>query len=344
MPVPQETIQRLANVPNVTVSEGTLLSRHTRFGIGGPADVYLEAATESSFAQAFAIVRSSGALCTVIGDGTNLIVSDSGFAGIVLRLTTAEIDFEGHLVRAAAGAELQNLVDACIARGLRGLETMTGIPGSVGAAVYGNAGAYGHSINERIREVRFLDGHSVRAFANEACEFRYRESVFKRHKDWIILGVNLSLDAAPAEELRKTADDIFRIRLEKYPADMKCAGSIFKNLIFAELPESVRRQVPERVIREGKVASAYFLEQVGAKGLENGGIRVADYHANLIYNAGKGTAGQLCQIIEELKTRVRERFGLTLEEEVQYVGFSRNGGVSKGEGSIATRSHGHDAV
>ncbi len=103
---------------------------------------------------------------------------------------------------------------------------------------------------------------------------------------------------------------------------MKCAGSIFKNLILAELPEAVRRQIPERVVREGKAPSAYFLEQVGAKGMRNGGIQVADYHANLIYNTGDGTARELCELIGELKSRVRSQFGLELEEEVQYVGFS----------------------
>jgi len=112
-----------------------------------------------------------------------------------------------------------------------------------------------------------------------------------------------------------------KVRLEKYPATMKCAGSIFKNLILAELPEAVQRQVPARVIREGKVPSAFFLEEVGAKGIRNGGIRVADYHANLIYNAGDGTARELCAIIADLKSRVQNRFGLTLEEEVQYIGF-----------------------
>ena len=320
-----------------------MLSRYTRFGIGGPAEVYVETASESSFAQAFSVALASGAPYTVIGDGTNLIVSDSGFAGIVLRYTAADIEIAGKAVHAAAGAELQNLVDACIARGLRGLETMTGIPGSVGAAVYGNAGAYGHSINERVRQVRFLDGPEMRVFQNTACEFRYRESVFKRHKDWIILNVELAMDEAPAEELRKTADDIVKIRLEKYPPSMKCAGSIFKNLIFAELPESVRRQVPERVVREGKVASAYFLEQVGAKGMEIGGIRVAEYHANLIYNAGRGTAVELCQVIEELKARVQQRFGLALEEEVQYVGFSPDGSAPNGKVSSVARSHSDDA-
>ncbi len=320
MPAAPETLQRLAQIPNVTISKDALLSQHTRFGIGGPADVYLETAEECSFMEALGAARARGEYA-VIGDGTNLIVSDAGFRGVVLRFTARGLAREGSTVRAEAGTELQALVDFCIGEGLKGMETMTGIPGSVGAAVHGNAGAYGHSINERVRRVRFFDGAALRTFDNAECEFRYRESAFKRHKDWIIFSTELAMDPAASAELRKTADDILKIRLEKYPPTMKCAGSIFKNLILAELPEAARRQVPERVIREGKVPSAYFLEQVGAKGIENGGIRVADYHANLIYNAGNGTARELCEVILDLKSRVQQRFGLMLEEEVQYVGF-----------------------
>jgi UDP-N-acetylmuramate dehydrogenase len=322
MTVPRETIDRLAGISNVSVSEGALLSRHTRFGIGGPAEVFVQAASEEAFAEALRLSRASGANYSVIGDGTNLIVSDQGFDGIVLRLSAKAIGRDGATVHAEAGAELQSLVDYCIDHGLRGLEAMTGIPGSVGAAVYGNAGAYGHSIDERVQKVRFLDGPAVRSFSAAECQFHYRESIFKEHKDWIILDVELGMTPAPAAELRQTADEIFKIRLAKYPASMKCAGSIFKNLILAELPEAVRRQIPGRVVREGKAPSAYFLEQVGAKGMTNGGIHVADYHANLIYNAGDGTARELCELIGELKSRVRKQFGLDLEEEVQYVGFS----------------------
>jgi UDP-N-acetylmuramate dehydrogenase len=322
MTVRKETIDQLARIPNVSVSEGAMLSRHTRFGIGGPADVFVQAASEEAFADALRVSQASGAPYGVIGEGTNLIVSDHGFDGILLRLAANAIDHEGAIVRSQAGAELQTLVDYCIDHGLRGLETMTGIPGSVGAAVYGNAGAYGHSIDERVRQVRFLDGPAVRSFGAEECQFHYRESIFKEHKDWIILDVELGMTPASASELGATADEIFKIRLAKYPATMKCAGSIFKNLILAELSESVRRQIPERVVREGKAPSAYFLEQVGAKGMRSGGIQVADYHANLIYNAGEGTARELCELIGELKSRVRQQFGLELEEEVQYVGFS----------------------
>lgn len=338
MPVAKELIERLAAIPNAAISRGALLSEHARFGIGGPADVYLETASENSLAEALEAVRESGACYTVIGHGTNLIISDEGFPGVVLRFTRSEIRAYGTTIEAAAGAELQNLVNFSIAQGLRGLETMTGIPGSVGAAVYGNAGAYGHSINERVRTVRFLDSGNIRVFSNAECGFRYRESVFKQRKNWIVLSVGLAMDRAPVEELRNTADRIFEMRLEKYPLTMKCAGSIFKNLILAELPEAVRRQVPERVVREGKVASAYFLEQVGAKGMVLGGIHVADYHANLIYNAGQGTASELCELISELKSRVERRFGLTLEEEVQYVGFSRNDSRPQAEVSAGARS------
>jgi len=131
----------------------------------------------------------------------------------------------------------------------------------------------------------------------------------------------LILEAADSDALRRRADDILKIRNEKFPPTMKCAGSIFKNFLLAELPGEVAAQVPVTAIREGKVPAAYFLEQVGAKGMMRGDIHVAGYHANLIYNAGSGTARDLCDLIDDLKARVRERFGMEVEEEVQYVGF-----------------------
>ena len=321
MPITDEAVARLAAVPNVTVLPCAPLSRYTRFGIGGPARVYVETASVESFLQALAAARSSGAEFMVIGGGTNLIVSDRGYPGIMLRFTGQRIFHAGERVMSDAGAELNALVDFTADRGLKGLETLAGIPGSVGAAVYGNAGAYGHSISERVVQVRFFDGAEVRSLSNAGCEFHYRESVFKRQKDWIIFSVELLLDRGEAAELRRIADDIVKIRNQKFPVTMKCAGSIFKNLLLRDLPEKAAAAVPPQVVREGKIPAAYFLEQVGAKGTQRGDIHVADYHANLIYNAGQGTAADLCALIADLKTRVREKFGIELEEEVQYVGF-----------------------
>ena len=316
------TLARLSQIPNLTVSRDAPLSAYTRFAIGGPADIYAETEDAEAFVRALAVARASGVPYMVMGGGTNLIVSDAGFRGIMLRFVARNMEATGEGVRCAAGAVLQDLVDFAIAHALRGLETLAGIPGSVGAAIYGNAGAYGHAIAECIREVRFFDGERVRLFDRAQCEFHYRESIFKRHKDWIIFSSELRLAPACGAVLRETADQILKVRNEKFPVTMKCAGSIFKNLLLAELPAPVAAQIPAPVIREGKVPAAYFLEQVGAKGISRGDIHVATYHANLIFNAGRGTAADLCALICELKDRVSARFGIALEEEVQYVGFA----------------------
>ncbi|HMD71237.1 MAG TPA: UDP-N-acetylmuramate dehydrogenase [Bryobacteraceae bacterium] len=320
MPTTEETRARLAEIPNLTVSMDAPLSRYTRFGIGGPADLYAETGNVEAFIAALAAARSSGIPTMVIGGGTNLVVSDGGFRGIVLRYRGDRLTAAGGRVIAEAGAVLQDLVDFAIERGLKGLETLAGIPGSVGAAVYGNAGAYGHSLSERLVNVRFHDGREIRVFDNEACQFQYRESIFKRHKDWTIFSTELLLEPADTARLRETAADILKVRNEKFPVTMKCAGSIFKNLLLRDLPPTVAAEVPANAVREGKVPAAWFLEQVGAKGVQRGDIHVAAYHANLIYNAGAGTAADLCGLIEDLKARVRARFGMELEEEVQYVG------------------------
>lgn len=316
-----EIYQCLAAIPGLQVSADVPLAQYTRFGLGGPAALLGETEDPEAFVEAVRTAEAAGVPVVAIGGGSNLVVSDEGFQGLVLRYTAARIWAEGTRVFADSGAELQVLVDFTVERGLKGLETLSRVPGWVGAAIYGNAGAYGHSISECIDRVHFFDGERIRTFNNAECKFSYRDSVFKRHKRWFIFSAELLLQAGDAAELRRTADEIARIRDEKFPPTLKCAGSIFKNLLLKDLPPEVARQVPAEVIREGKVPAAWYLEQVGAKGMGRGGIRVADYHANLIYNAGGGTASELCALVEELKARVRERFGVELEEEVQYVGF-----------------------
>jgi UDP-N-acetylmuramate dehydrogenase len=298
------------------IRENVPLRELTRFGLGGPARTLWDVATP----EQLAVALSTPGPHALIGGGTNLVAPDEGFPGTVLRYTACGLAVDGQRIYVEAGAPLQALVDASIAAGLEGLHTMTGIPGWVGGAVYGNAGAYGHSIDEFIESVRFFDGARLREIGNAECRFRYRESVFKQRKDWIIVGATLRLPrAADPAQTRAEAGRILAMRNAKYPPQMKCAGSIFKNVILAELPEALRRQAPPEVIREGKVPAAYFLEQVGAKGMIAGGIRVADSHANLIYNAGGGTAAELRRLIALLKERVEQQFGILLEEEVQYL-------------------------
>src|SRR5580704_9050939 len=185
---------RLLAIPNLNFYVNASLARHTRFEIGGPARLLADASTETALIETLRAVEESGWRHTVIGGGTNLIVDDAGFYGAVVRYTARRIEIDGTAVRVEAGAVLQDLVDAAVASGLRGLETMTGIPGWVGGAIYGNAGAYGHSIQESVESVRFFDGSKTRELSPDELDFEYRESVFKRHKDWVVLAANLRLE------------------------------------------------------------------------------------------------------------------------------------------------------
>jgi len=321
----EEAHRRLAEIPLLQITLNEPLSRHTRFGLGGPAAVFACTRDEAAFVQALRAARAAGVPWVVIGMGTNLIVSDEGFPGIVLRYDGAEICLEGNRVRAEAGAALQSLVDAAIEADLQGYEPMTGIPGNIGAAIYGNAGAYGASISDRVARVRYFDGEAIREADREACGFRYRESEFKRRRlrgePWLILSAEFEFPFGDADEMRRKADEILAVRNRKYPPEMKCAGSIFKNLLWDRLPEGAREAVPAGVIKGGKVPAAWFLDRAGAKGMARGGIRVSEEHANTLYNAGGGTAAEFRALVGELKRRVRERFGIELEEEVQYIGF-----------------------
>ena len=317
-----KTIARFGEIPGLTVEQNVRLAHHTRFGIGGPAAVFVCVAGIPGFLTALQVAKDSGLSFAIVGAGSNLVVADEGFAGIVLKLTANSLSTNGTDVDVDAGAVLQDLVDFTVDCGLAGVHSMAGIPGFTGAAIYGNAGAYGHSMHEVVKTVRIFDGAAILEFNNAECEFEYRGSIFKKHKDWTILSARLTLRPDDAATLREEADKILAVRNKKYPPTMKCAGSIFKNYLLKNLPANVAEQVPAGVVIEGKVPSAWFLEQVGAKGMSEGDIHVADYHANLIYNGGNGTAREIRRIIDELKRRVGERWGIPLEEEVQYIGFA----------------------
>ena len=311
---------RLRAIEGLHLETAVPLRAHTRFDVGGPADLFARAASPSALGEAFVSTRRAGVPFYLLGDGTNVVASDEGFRGLVARYTADGLVYRDGAIEADAGGSLQALVDLTLEHGLEGLHTLERIPGSVGGAIYGNAGAYGNQIDEFVRRVDFLDGTTVRSFGPRECEFEYRESVFKRRKDWLIVGVRLVLPRGDPAALRVRAAEIREIRDEKFPPTMRCAGSIFKNLYLESLPPAVVEAVPARAVRSGKVASAFFLEQVGAKGMCNGGIEIASYHANLIFNRGGGTASQICTLVAELKARVRDRFGFDVEEEVQYVG------------------------
>ncbi len=219
-----------------------------------------------------------------------------------------------------------NLIWKLDRRGLSGMERMAGIPGTVGGAIYGCAGAYGQEIKDVLVSVRVFDGQKFRNLSKAQCQFGYRNSVFKKHKNLVITQAVLRLKKGDGKSLLKTSREIIKLREKKYPPGLRCPGSFFKNIKLSSLkPAAKRAQFVKKVkhdkIMYGKVPSGHLLDQVGAKGMKQGSIRVAGHHANLIYNPNGGKARDVKALANKLKRKVKNKFGIGLEEEIQYLGF-----------------------
>ncbi len=216
-----------------------------------------------------------------------------------------------------AGMSLDEFVRACLSRGMAGIEKLSGIPGSVGGAIVGNAGAYGQTISDRLLSVEvYNDGY--RTFTKEECRFRYRESIFK-HSDGAILRARFLFTVDDREKLEAERARILALREKKYAPHLKCPGSFFKNLLVENIPASVLEEI--RTTRDfyGKLPAWVLLDAVGARGMRIGDIGVTDFHGNLIVNYGHGTFADVRALARQLKERVKEKFGIELEEEVRYI-------------------------
>ena len=296
----------------------------TTIKIGGPAQFFTKIKNKEELIMAIKWAKAKKITWLVIGAGSNLIPNDNGFNGLVIKNEIKDFRVKGFFVFVGAGNDLLKFIITVNKLGLGGMEKMAGIPGTVGGAIRGSAGAYGQEIKDHLKRVKVYDGNRVYWLTKKQCRFSYRESIFKKNKDWIILGAEFKLRPQLAKELSQISKVIIRQRQEKYPPDLLCPGSFFKNIILAEIkPMTLRKKtiarVPTEKIKYGKVAAGYFLEAVGAKGMRVGGIKVADYHGNLIYNFADGQSADILELAKILKTQVKRKFGLDLEEEVQYL-------------------------
>ena len=298
--------------------ENVVLAPHTNFRIGGPADLLVEVKNSSEILEAISYSQEKGIKFVVVGDGKNILVSDEGFRGLVIKITGGSLEIQGNKIICDAGANLNDVIKASVESGLSGMETLSGIPGSVGGAVFGNAGAYGQSISDVVGSVEIFDGRDTRIIKKGECEFGYRDSVFKR-KPWIVLRVTLDLVPSKEQELLEISRPILETRAKKFPWDMKCAGSYFKNVLVRELSEEVLGGIDKSKIIGGKIPAGYLLDSVGARGMSVGGIRVRDSHSNILFNDGSGSAKEVIELADRLKMLVKKKFGITLEEEVRYI-------------------------
>ena len=306
------------------------LKKFTTMAIGGPAKFFVVAKTERDLEQALVFARKSRLPWSVVGEGSNLIVSDRGFRGVIIQNKIEKLDLSrlrhppqawggkgrGRNVTVGAGNNLLNFILQLNRAGLSGLERMAGVPGTVGGAIYGCAGAYGQEIKDHLVSVRFWDGRKFRNLSRRQCQFSYRSSVFKKHKNWIIVSATFRLELGNSKELLKISRDTIKLRKKKYWPGLKCPGSFFKNILASEI--KVPTELKNSIIY-GKLPAGVLLERIGAKGMHQGRIRVAEHHANLIYNPGGGMASDVKKLAGKLQTLVKKKFGIIIDEEVQYI-------------------------
>lgn len=291
-----------------------LMSQVTTLQIGGPAKDFKVAKEEEELLE---IIKANKDFL-VIGGGSNLLVADQGIDKLVIQNQIEGITKTVNVLEVKAGTILQHLVNYTIRNGLGGIEKLTGIPGTLGGAVFGNAGAFGQTISDCIKETKAFDGEKIIILDKDECEFSYRDSVFKKN-GWTILEIKLKLIKDDPEKLLMQSNEVLQKRLIKYPPGIKCPGSFFKNIVAATLPKEILDKIPKELIVFGKLPAGSLLELVGAKGQKLDGIEIAPYHANLFINKGGGTAKAFYDLAKKYSQRVKQKFGITLEPEVRLI-------------------------
>lgn len=279
------------------------MKNHTSFKIGGAADLYITVNEAEQLSAALRLAEEHQIPLFVLGNGSNLLVSDKGIRGAVLRLggQFCEIEYASDgTIRCGAGAQLSKLCAFALDQSLTGLEFAWGIPGSVGGAAFMNAGAYGGEMKDVVLSCEHVDKHGVKgAFSGEELDFAYRHSVYASG-DYIITAVNVRLQQGDKTQIKAKMEELMGRRKDKQPLEYPSAGSIFKR--------------PEGYFAGG------LIEQCGLKGARVGGAQVSPKHAGFIVNVGGATCDDVLTLIANIQKKVKEETGVDLECEVRKTG------------------------
>jgi len=301
----------------IRIFKNISIAKFSTFKLGGRAEFFCFAKNRDEIINAVKWAEGKKIKCRIFAGGSNIIFPDGIIKGLLVCIRGGKILVKKRKLVVEAGVPLVDVVKKSISLGFQGLEPLSGIPGTIGGAIVGNAGAYGHSISVLVEKVEIWNGEKAFWFNNKECRFAYRESIFKK-KPFIILRAVLKFKKGKKKELQRNSKNIIKTRRIKYPLDLKCPGSYFKNVLKKDLSKRSLKLIDYRKIRDGKIPAGYLLEQVGAKGMQIGKIKVAYFHGNLIMNLGGGKNRDLKKLVSILKKRVWRKFGIRLAEEVRY--------------------------
>ncbi len=291
----QKIIEKLG-VGNFKLDEP--MAEHTTFKIGGPADLFYEAETEEELVKVVEAIKEMEVPYSVLGGGSNILVGDKGFRGLIIKLSNGELKITNNTVLAGGSVPIAVLLDKCRENSLEGLEFMEGIPGTVGGAVRGNAGAWQKWIGESVSRVKiFTDDGEIRWLEQKDCQFTYRDSRFKRNKE-IILAAEFEMSKGEMKAIEEKSRECLQKRacLPKEPS----AGCIFVN------PKPL--------------SAGELIEKCGLKGTKIGQAQISEKHANFIINLGGARAVDVIGLIDLAKRTVGEKFNINLEEEIVRTG------------------------
>ena len=281
--------------------ENEPLAAHCTFKIGGPAQLFVQPQTEQQLCSVAALCKEQAVRYYLLGNGSNILFADEGFAGVVIDISAlgSDIAVEGNMLTAGAGVRLVALCRAALEHGLSGLEFAYGIPGTVGGAVYMNAGAYGGEMKDVLTVVRYLttEGKVVQASAAEL-DLSYRHSIFEENGG-CILSAQFALQPGNAADIRAKIDELMAKRVDKQPLDKPSAGSTFK--------------------RPAGAFAAALIDQCGLRGFRHGGAAVSDKHCGFVVNLGGATCADVLALCDEVRAIVKEKTGYELEKEIRVV-------------------------
>ena len=348
----------------INIQKNIPLAPLTTFKIGGPAKYFVEVSSEDEILEALNYAKENNLEIFVLGGGSNILVSDDGFDGLVIKIQDtclpgrqARYKIQEDKIEISAGASLSSVVNLATQNSLSGLEWASGMPGTVGGAIRGNAGIPLGCMADSVESVKTIviaspalsginsakqslsnknSTNSTRSFANaqddirilefqnNECRFSYRNSIFKENKDLIIISAVLKLEKGDQEEISKKIKELIENRLKVVHPNPKepSSGSFFKNpkVDNPELVANFEKDTGQKAI-DGKIPAGWLIDEVGLRGKKIGGAQVSEKHANFVVNVGNAKAQDIVMLSSVIKMKVRDELGVQLSEEIQYVGF-----------------------
>jgi len=299
------------------IRENVPLAPFTTFEIGGDAKYLVDVRGETEIKEAIQWAKDKSVRFVVLAGGSNVLVPDDGLDALVIHLVGNLYGFKDGILDAWAGTNLLIAIQACGTKGFGGWEKLAGIPGTIGGAIRGNAGAFGSEIKDFAIKVRALNSETgeTKEFSNQECDFSYRHSFFKDHPEWIVTRVQARLNLAEAGQVKIKIEETIAEREKRHLQNVKAAGSFFMNPV---APESVRKMFEQEKgepARLGRVPAGWLIEKAGMKGATFGGAIASLQHPNYIVNQGNATAADVKALAENIQIKIKEEFCVELHEE-----------------------------